>query len=132
GIVNLNRNDIIFLESRKPIQRVAVHTVSEEFYLPGTLKFWASALNNSGQSYRIVDRNIAVNIDKIVMMDSYRKRAYFSNEVNQTSKFCTLAFWRYSELEKEFMMLNPHLIISGIEKRPTHKAGPLFFCPFIY
>jgi len=112
GIVNLNRNDIIFLESRKPIQRVAVHTEREEFYLPGTLKYWATTLNSSGESYRIVDRNIAVNIDKIVLMDSLQKRAYFSDEVKKTSKYCTLAYWRYSELEKEFMMLNPQLIIN--------------------
>lgn len=111
GIVNLKVADILFLEWNTKYERVIVHTKEEVFFTPGTLKYWAGTLNNSGFKFRIVDRNNAVNVDRIVRLDSVFKKAYFEADVRKNSKCCTMAFKRYKDLEKEFMLNNPALLI---------------------
>jgi hypothetical protein len=59
----------------------------------------------------VVDRNNAVNVNRIVRLDSIFKLAYFEAEINENSKHCTMAFTRYKELEKEFMVYNPGLLV---------------------
>ncbi|MGE7052951.1 LytTR family transcriptional regulator DNA-binding domain-containing protein, partial [Paenibacillus glucanolyticus] len=77
GIVNLKVSDILFLEWSTRAERVVVHTRVGEYYMTGILKYWTSVLNNSGFTFRVVDRNSAVNVNQIEMLDSNLKIAYF-------------------------------------------------------
>ncbi|GAB6988002.1 LytTR family transcriptional regulator DNA-binding domain-containing protein [Paenibacillus pini] len=112
GIVKLRVNDILFLEAMKKKQCVAFHTLESIFYLPGSLKYWSTTLNNSGYTFRIVDRSNSVNVDKIVRIDNVFKKAYFEYDIRKGSKCCTMSEQRCSDLVDEFFVTIPGLYLS--------------------
>ncbi|MNP28724.1 hypothetical protein D3C76_1217080 [compost metagenome] len=69
GIVSLQGEDIIFLEWSGKLARILVHTIDQTYYTMGTMKYWSTVLNSSGYRFDIVDRNNAVNVDKIKRLD---------------------------------------------------------------
>lgn len=111
GIVSLRGQDILFLEWSGKDDRVIVHTMDEKFYVTGTLKYWSNALNNSGFTFRDVDRNNLVNVDRIVRIDSVFKIAYFESEVRSNSKHCTMSIKKYRKFEQEFLSDNSQMVM---------------------
>jgi len=110
GIVNLRVHDILFMEFSIPADRVVVHTMEEQFYMNGTLKYWSGMLSASGYTFRNVDRNL-VNVDRIMLIDSVYKKAYFEPEIQKGSKCCTMAFKRYNKIKEELLAYNPGILI---------------------
>lgn len=91
---------ILYLEFSKKINLVIVHTSFGQYYMPGTLRFWTTALNSSGHTFRIVDRVNSANIRNITRIDKTFMYAYFDGE----SKKCTIAVRHFGDLIKEFPM----------------------------
>lgn len=114
GIKSLHVRDIAFLEYDRKEDRVLVHTVDDVFYVVGTLKYWTIAFNASGYSFKQVDRNNVVNLDRVTALDPTYKHAYFEEPVSQESKHCTIAWSRYKEVEEALgvKLINTKLAIN--------------------
>ncbi|WP_373876431.1 LytTR family DNA-binding domain-containing protein [Paenibacillus spongiae] len=98
GLVNIH--DIIFFEYDNLINRIIIHTMNKKYYTMSTLKYFIESLNNSGYFFKLVDRNNAVNIDKIVCLDSRTKKAYFEWPTHTGSKNCTFSGKHFDEVMK--------------------------------
>ncbi|AOZ91281.1 LytTR family transcriptional regulator DNA-binding domain-containing protein [Paenibacillus crassostreae] len=112
GIVSLDGKDIIFLEWSGRLARLLVHTLDHTYYTMGTMKYWTTVLNNSDYRFEIVDRNNAVNVDRIKRLDPILCKAYFEDNLNKNSKYCTMAINRYRKLEREIVTSNPSIIVT--------------------
>ncbi|CAH1054047.1 LytTR family DNA-binding domain-containing protein [Paenibacillus pseudetheri] len=102
GIISLPIQDIAFLEYARKIDRVIVHTIDEMYYMTGTLKYWQSALDNSGFNFVMVDRTNVVNMDKIVLLDEVHHVAYFEKDVTNTSKRCTFTNINFEKVQRKY------------------------------
>lgn len=91
GISNLSVDDILFLQFDYDSKWVTVHTLDGQYFIPGTLVYWAEALKNGGYQFEKVDRNVVVHIPKICKMDRYFVKAYFEMETTSRSKSVTLS-----------------------------------------
>lgn len=100
GLFQLPMCEIVYMEFVKSINRVAVHTLVEIFYLMGTLQYWQKAIEAVGHRFIWVDRTYVVNIDRVRFMDSVRHIAYFEHLPSKSSKCCTLTNIRFEELER--------------------------------
>lgn len=94
----LDVQDIVFLEYDGRYNKVAIHTVEDEYYLTGTLKYWVHTLNSSGGMFLMVDRHCAVNAAKIKVLNALLRVGYFVDKPDQTSKFCTMSNSGYREV----------------------------------
>ncbi|MEK4351310.1 LytTR family transcriptional regulator DNA-binding domain-containing protein [Paenibacillus sp. FSL R5-0475] len=102
GVISLPIRDIAFLEYASQIDRVIVHTINEMFYMPGTLKYWQSALDSSGYNFASVDRTNVVNLDKIVLVDEIYRVAYFESSITKTTKKCTFTIINFDKFQKKY------------------------------
>lgn len=100
GFELVDIHDIIFFEYDNIINRIIIHTENQKYYTMSTLKYFIESLNNSGYSFKLVDRNNAVNIDKIVCLDTATKKAYFEWPTNTRSKNCTFSGKHFEEVMK--------------------------------
>lgn len=91
GLIALPVRDILYFEFDKGKEMIAFHTLTERFFIPGTLKYWTESLRASGYHFAMVDRNNAVNLCKIRHFDRSYKLAYFEDEVCKHSKSCTVS-----------------------------------------
>jgi len=91
GISNLPVGDVLFLQCDFVSKWITVHTLDEQYFIPGTLVYWTEALQQGGYQFEKVDRNIVVHIPKICKMDRYFARAYFEIETTSRSKSVTLS-----------------------------------------
>lgn len=91
GLVQLPIDDILYFEFDRGIEMIAVHTLTEKFFIPGTLKYWLEVLTASGYNFEMVDRNNAVNLCRIKHVDKTFKLAYFEEAICKESKRCTVS-----------------------------------------
>jgi hypothetical protein len=112
GLVPLHIEDIIFLEFERLDNRINVHTLNEVFYIMGTLKFWVTALQNSGYDFVMVDRVNAANLRRIVRMDKQYNIAYFESELTKESKRCTVAWNKFNLIVKKLKSMNNPVIVT--------------------
>ncbi|MCL6601667.1 MAG: LytTR family transcriptional regulator DNA-binding domain-containing protein [Paenibacillus sp.] len=111
GIVQLNIDDIAFLEFDSRSGKIFIHTIEDRiFYTVGSLKYWTMVLNNSGYRFFVADRNNAVHIDKIVEMNGLLKVAYFQTNRTNASKHCTMSKSGYKEVS-ELLGLRKSMVI---------------------
>ena len=101
GVLALPVNEIAYIEYANKIDRIVVHSVKEEFYTQGTLRYWLNAFNNSGYQFMAVDRTNVVNLDRIVLLDNLYQLAFFEEDVTPRSKRCTLTRIRFQEIQKQ-------------------------------
>lgn len=90
--------DIIYIEYDGIINRMYVHTIDDVFYTMGTLKYFVESFNACGFDFKLVDRNSAVHMDKIVRLDQKLKMAFFELEITKKSKCCTIANRNFPEV----------------------------------
>lgn len=102
GLVNLSIQDIAFMEYARKIDRVIVHTVDSMYYMMGTLKYWQTALDNSGYNFVTVDRTNVVNMDKIVLLDEVYHVAYFEENITDRSKRCTFTNINFKKVQQKY------------------------------
>lgn len=113
GLVPIDVQEIIFLEYIGGSEaQIRVHKLQETFYTMGTLRYWVTALQESGFEFALVDRNNAVNIRNIKRLDSEYKKAYFEVDITRDSKYCTLAWEKYKALVKKLQSMDQSVIIT--------------------
>jgi DNA-binding LytR/AlgR family response regulator len=98
GIINIPVEDVLFLEYDFLEKRVWAHTSGEQYYIPGTLIYWAEALRTGGYDFKKVDRNVVVQVPKITILDRMLKCAYFESTIRKDSKRITLSHTYFKEL----------------------------------
>ncbi|RUS44594.1 LytTR family DNA-binding domain-containing protein [Cohnella sp. AR92] len=103
-VSNLPIEDVLFLQHDK--KYVSVHTMEQEFFVPGSLSHYEEALQAAGYDFRMVDRNILVNVPKIKLLDTIFSKAYFESEISDKSKSITLAQVHFQALKSEFKMVH--------------------------
>ncbi|XEC96012.1 LytTR family transcriptional regulator DNA-binding domain-containing protein [Paenibacillus tarimensis] len=107
-------DEIDFIQYVKPSDRVFVFTQSnEEYCVPGPLKYWLKALQNSGCEFEQVDRNIAVNLRNIKLLDKQYKLAYFEAKPGSNSKNCTISFGNFNKVLEKVLQINPSVIVTN-------------------
>ncbi|PZD95885.1 hypothetical protein DNH61_10595 [Paenibacillus sambharensis] len=112
GLLTVLIDDITFLEYERMANRIVVHTLTDTFYMMGTLKFWVTALQNSGYEFVMVDRNNAANLNRIVRLDKQYKIAYFESSLTKDSKGCTVAWSSYNQLVKKLQTMGIQVTIT--------------------
>ncbi|MDQ0193975.1 LytTR family transcriptional regulator DNA-binding domain-containing protein [Paenibacillus wynnii] len=101
GIVQLNIDDIAFLEFDSRSGKIFIHTIDNNiFYTVGSLKYWTEVLNNTGYRFFVADRNNSVHIDNIVEMNGFLKVAYFERNRTENSRQCTMSKSGYKEVSQ--------------------------------
>jgi DNA-binding LytR/AlgR family response regulator len=111
GFYPLDIDAIIFLEFDSTVNRIYIHTLHEQYYAMGTLKFYVQALKNSGFHFEKVDRNNAVHLPKITKLDQTYKIAYFEDEIRSNSKRCTIARDNFNDVITILKQLNRPVVI---------------------
>ncbi|BBH18710.1 hypothetical protein Back11_00550 [Paenibacillus baekrokdamisoli] len=111
GLQYVDLNEVIYFESMGSTPQIVVHTLTEEFYIWGTLKVWTNVLKESGyEEFFSVDRNYLINIRKVKRLDDQYKMAYFEYEISKGSKVCTLAWEKYKSVSAKLRALNQPFI----------------------
>ncbi|WP_445293265.1 LytTR family transcriptional regulator DNA-binding domain-containing protein [Cohnella sp. 56] len=85
GFCEVDATDILYLEPLKTEDRVVIHAIDGEYYMPGTLKYWHIALTSSGLQFDFVDRNSLAYIPNIARIDKKLRTVHF----NRSTKYCT-------------------------------------------
>lgn len=91
GLIQLSVDDILYFEFERSKEMIVLHTLTDKFFTPGTLKFWVEALKASGYHFEMVDRINAVNLCRIRHVDQKYKLAYFEDVIKKDSKRCTVS-----------------------------------------
>lgn len=90
--ISLSVDKILFLEYENRKKMTVVHTLTNQYYIPGALSYWCNGLQNSGFGFEMLDRNNAVQMSKIKYFDSRSNIAFFEEQRTKSSKFCTVSF----------------------------------------
>ncbi|MCC3374905.1 LytTR family transcriptional regulator DNA-binding domain-containing protein [Cohnella sp. REN36] len=89
GLIALQVKDVLFFETHRNKDMIVLHTQDEQYFIPGTLKYWTEALRASGEDFEIIDRNNAVHLTKVKHVDQRFRIAYFSE--GKDAKKCTIS-----------------------------------------
>ncbi|QTH44989.1 LytTR family transcriptional regulator DNA-binding domain-containing protein [Cohnella sp. LGH] len=89
--VELPVEDILYFEFDRKSKMITLHSLAEQFYMPGTLIFWQNGLLESGYEFVMLDRNNAVNLSKLRYVDQVSNRGYFEDDISPKSKHCTIS-----------------------------------------
>ncbi|WP_308635002.1 LytTR family transcriptional regulator DNA-binding domain-containing protein [Paenibacillus silvisoli] len=102
GLVSVLISDVLLLYFDGVYDRLIIHTMQDQYYTMGSLKYWTEALNSSGYAFRIVDRNNAANLDNVAFIDSASKKVYFEQVTHPKSKYCTISDQQFKKLKAEY------------------------------
>ncbi|MBN2983215.1 MULTISPECIES: LytTR family transcriptional regulator DNA-binding domain-containing protein [Cohnella] len=95
GFHELPVEEILFIEAPKLKDMVSFHTLTDRFYAPGTLRYWAEGLRASGLDFAMVDRTNAIHLTKVMHVDRRYRIAYFDE---RKSKSCTISISNVSKV----------------------------------
>lgn len=99
--------EIIFIEYFRSDKGIIIHSLESEGFLPGTFNFWVTALQGSGlPTLYPVDRNNALNLAKIELLEPKYNRAYFEKIIERKDKVCTIALANFDAVKKELNRMN--------------------------
>lgn len=109
GVQNLPFDQTCFLECEGKF--MVVHTLTEQFYMNGTLAYWLDAL--AKYDFEKSDRNVIVNMTMIERIDPIMKIAYFETEIHKNSKYCTISWPKnYEKIISRLEVMNPNAILA--------------------
>ena len=108
GLINIPISTICFLQYASHVSRVVVHTENEEYYLPGTLRYWIAVLNASGFCFYHAERNALINVEKVISIDRNFAYIYFNGEAQ---KRCPVAFYQIDKTAQNLSVLNSSINI---------------------
>ncbi|MFC4103099.1 LytTR family transcriptional regulator DNA-binding domain-containing protein [Paenibacillus xanthanilyticus] len=111
GIINLPIDEACYLEYDGSFKGVSVNTLKGNYYMNGALGYWENMLKAEGFQFQKVDRNVIVNVPKVVFLDPIFKVAYFEEETTAKSIKCQLAWHGFTKIAKEFQLVKPEIII---------------------
>lgn len=99
--------DIIFIEYVRSEKGIIVHSLESQGFLPGPFSFWVTALQGSGLSTLYpVDRNNALNLAKIELLEPKYNKAYFEKVIQRKDKVCTISVANFDSVKKELQSMN--------------------------
>lgn len=107
GLKTMLFSEIIFIEYVRTDQGINVHSLEEQGFLPGPFSFWLSTLQNGGLSTLYsVDRNNALNLSKVELLEPKYNKAYFEKVIQRKDKVCTISIANFNALIKELNKMN--------------------------
>ncbi|MFC5649871.1 hypothetical protein ACFPYJ_12200 [Paenibacillus solisilvae] len=107
GLKTMLLPEIIFIEYVRSVKGIMVHSLDSQGFLPGPFSFWVSTLQGSGLSTLFpVDRNNALNLAKIELLDPKFNKAYFEKVVTRKDKVCTIALANFNAVIQELKNIN--------------------------
>lgn len=110
GLVLVPINDILYISYVRKYNKVAFYTGRGTYYGAGTKEYWTHVFNNSGATFRDVDRNNSVNVERISRIDTFRYVAYFERFRRIGELKCTMSESKYNRLVKEFPVSDGKLV----------------------
>ena len=111
GLIPVSIDAITFLEYEQSNNRIIVHTLEDIYYTMGTLKYWMNAIEGAGHNYVLADRNTAINVSRIVHIDTIFRVAYFENPSEANARNCLLSIKGMERILKKanfFGTVNTH------------------------
>lgn len=110
GLESIAIEDIYYLVGDSKNKRVMAYVDhNKKYYLMGPLVYWATAIANSG-NYKFfkLDRNTIINIDKIEVLDTNYRMAYF----NKDKKFgCEVVGYKITDYTDILSQINKKIVI---------------------
>jgi len=111
GFVHVRTRDLLYLECDTAAGGVSFHTRDEQFFGMGTMKYYQTALASHGLHFTKADRNIFLNMEKVVWIDRKDGFVYFEREIRQDSKRCMVAISKTRQFINEVLQINPAVIV---------------------
>lgn len=111
GLMLLSIADIRYLEYVRVYNKVAFHTEDATYYCAGTMEYWTHVFNSSGFVFRDVDRNNAVNVEKIRRIDTKLLVAYFERFKTVSEQRCTMSKAKYKVFINEFPLSDETVLL---------------------
>lgn len=109
GLISIPISSICFLQYASHFDRVVVHTQRNEYYLPGTLKYWTAAFNASGFRFYHADRSASINVDNVNSIDRNFRYIYFDED---KIKKCSVALHKIQKTAREIYGMNPAVSVT--------------------
>lgn len=100
GIQQIPVVDILYMQFDNQLF-ISVQTESAQYVTVGALRYWESAFKKAGLNFLRLDRGVLANLDKINMVDSVYKIAYFGEE---GKKKCTMSSSGFKEFSNKKML----------------------------
>lgn len=97
GIKQIPVEDILYMQFDNRLF-ISVQTETAQYVTVGPLRFWESSFEKARLNFMRLDRGVLANLDKIKMVDSAYKIAYFDNE----KKRCTMSSSGYKSFCEEY------------------------------
>jgi DNA-binding LytR/AlgR family response regulator len=111
GIQQIPVEDILYMQFDNRLL-ISVQTDTAQYFTVGNLRFWEAAFEKAGLNFLRLDRGVLANLDKIKMVDSTYKLAYFGSGI-ANSKRCTMSTSGYKAI-REKMALGVSMITRSL------------------
>ena len=112
GFVHVRTRDLLYLECETAASGVNFHTQDEQFFGKGTMKYYQNALASHGLHFTKADRNIFLNMEKVVHIDRKDGFVYFERDFGKDSKRCMIAISKTRQFINEVIRINPDVIVN--------------------
>ncbi|WP_076220845.1 LytTR family transcriptional regulator DNA-binding domain-containing protein [Paenibacillus odorifer] len=94
GIQQIDVEDILYIHFDYRLF-ISVHTRTTKYVTVGPLRFWESSFEKAGLNFMRLDRGVLANLDKIRVVDSEYKLAYFDSNIDNNTIRCTMSITGY-------------------------------------
>jgi DNA-binding LytR/AlgR family response regulator len=94
GIQQINIEDILYMHFDNRLF-ISVQTKTAQYVTVGPLRFWESSFEKAGLNFMRLDRGVLANLDKIKVVDSEYKLAYFDSNIDNNTIRCTMSITGY-------------------------------------
>jgi DNA-binding LytR/AlgR family response regulator len=109
GIQQLPVEDILYMQFDNRLL-ISVQTEAAQYFTVGNLRFWEAAFEKAGLNFLRLDRGVLANLDKIKMVDSTYKLAYFGSTITN-SKHCTMSTSGYKAIHERMPIAVPQITL---------------------
>lgn len=105
--MSLILSEIIFIEYVRSDKGIIIHSLESQGFLPGAFNFWITAFQGGGlPTLYPVDRNNALNLTKVELLEPKYNKAYFEKVIQRKDKVCTIAIANFNSLIQELTKIN--------------------------
>ncbi|ACT00246.1 hypothetical protein [Paenibacillus sp. JDR-2] len=100
GLIPTKISDVDYLEYNRKLKRVIFHIGNKTYFAAGDFLYWVDLIRNSGYTnFMIVDRNNAVNLNNIKVLDPVFKKAYFEYDIkDKVNGGCSMSWDKYKKV----------------------------------
>ncbi|PZD93149.1 hypothetical protein DNH61_24175 [Paenibacillus sambharensis] len=111
GFVHVEADDLLYISFDSMTNRVSFHTSDHEYFAMGTLKYFIETFLHSGYVFEKVDRNNAVNMQKVTLVDEKMGLVYFDTMPGRRAKKCTVAVSNFKNILLKLKSSNPDIAV---------------------